>query len=380
MSSFPTRVRSPTRRPLDSAPRFPLSTVFWPLFPASCLLPPVYSPLASSTIPPFTRTAVNRRSEALPRMPRPIVIAHRGASGYLPEHSLASKALAHGMGADYLEQDVVLSRDGVPLVVHDLYLDEVTDAARRWPDRARADGRRYAIDFDLDELLTLGLSERIDPATGLARFPGRFPLLGPEVRGGWPFRLHTLDQELALVRGLNTSTGRQAGIYLELKEPAWHAAQGQDILAAVLPVLDRHGYRGPEDRVYIQCFEREPLRRLRSSGSRLPSIQLFAGPGPNDPNPFWTPEGLAEIGNYAVGIGPPIAHLLVEGQARPAPVERAHRQGLLVHPYTLRRDALPPGVPDFDTLIDLCVDGLGVDGFFTDFPDLAVRRLAKKIF
>ena len=87
-----------------------------------------------------------------------IVIAHRGASGYLPEHTLAAKAMAHGMDVDYIEQDVVLTKDGVPVVLHDHYLDTVTDVAKQYPDRKRSDGRYYAIDFTLQEIKSLVLS------------------------------------------------------------------------------------------------------------------------------------------------------------------------------------------------------------------------------
>ena len=99
---------------------------------------------------------------------RPIVIAHRGASGYLPEHTLATKALAHAMGANFLEQDVVLSRDGTPIVLHDIHLDSTTDVAQRFGGRARSDGRFYAIDFDLGEIRQLRVHERtyLDAFTG----------------------------------------------------------------------------------------------------------------------------------------------------------------------------------------------------------------------
>ena len=94
------------------------------------------------------------------------IIAHRGASGYLPEHTLSAKSLAFAMGADYLEQDVVATRDGELLVFHDLERDALTDVATRFPGRARDDGRHYCIDFDLEEIRSLTVQERIDPATG----------------------------------------------------------------------------------------------------------------------------------------------------------------------------------------------------------------------
>ena len=120
----------------------------------------------------------------------PIVIAHRGASGYLPEHTLEAKALAHGQAADFIEQDVVLTKDDVPVVLHDVHLDAVCDVADRFPERRRDDGRFYALDFTLAELRTLRFSERRDPQTGRQVFPGRFPA------GTGTFRIATLAEEL----------------------------------------------------------------------------------------------------------------------------------------------------------------------------------------
>lgn len=108
----------------------------------------------------------------------PIVIAHRGASGYLPEHSLPAKAMAYAQGADYLEQDLVMTKDDRLVVLHDHYLDRVTDVATRFPQRARADGRYYAIDFTLAEIKSLKFSEGFEIENGkkVQTFPGRFPM------------------------------------------------------------------------------------------------------------------------------------------------------------------------------------------------------------
>src|SRR5262245_24187713 len=122
----------------------------------------------------------------------PFVIAHRGASGYLPEHTIAAKAYAHALGADYLEQDVVLSKDDVPVVLHDVYLDTVTDVAKRFPDRKRADGRFYALDFTLAELKQLRVTERFDVRTGQPVYPKRFPAAQSS------FQISTLEEELQL--------------------------------------------------------------------------------------------------------------------------------------------------------------------------------------
>ena len=100
------------------------------------------------------------------------VIAHRGASGYLPEHTLPAKALAYAMGADFLEQDVVATRDDILVVLHDIHLDRVTDVAAQFPNRARADGRFYVRDFDFAEIRTLKVTERLDDE-GQPVYPGR---------------------------------------------------------------------------------------------------------------------------------------------------------------------------------------------------------------
>jgi glycerophosphoryl diester phosphodiesterase len=107
----------------------------------------------------------------------PLTIAHRGASGYLPEHTLPAKGLAHGQGADFLEQDLVLSSDNIPVVLHDIHIDTVSDVARRFPERKRSDGRYYAIDFTVVELKQLRLSERFQAKPDERCFRSAFPLV-----------------------------------------------------------------------------------------------------------------------------------------------------------------------------------------------------------
>jgi glycerophosphoryl diester phosphodiesterase len=317
-----------------------------------------------------------------PEVPTPIVIAHRGASGYLPEHTLPAKALAHAMAADYIEQDVVLTRDDVPIVLHDIHLDTVTDVARRFPDRAREDGRFYAIDFTLDEIRTLNVTERFDRRTEVAVFPGRFPA------GRGRFEVPTLAEELELIRGLNHSTGRVAGIYPEIKAPAFHRRAGMDISRIVLEALTQAGYTRREDPVFVQCFDAAETRRLREElGTCLRLIQLIGendwGESDTDYEFLRTPEGLQQIAGYADGIGPSLNHVVsgVDASGRPVItplVADAHRCGLAVHPYTLRADALPEFAADFDMLLEVLVDQAGVDGVFTDFPDLAVSFMRRK--
>lgn len=307
---------------------------------------------------------------------RPIVIAHRGASGYLPEHTLEAAAYAHALGADYIEQDVVLSKDDVLVVIHDLHLETTTDVAARFPGRQRADGRYYAIDFTWAELATLAVRERVDAKTGQPVFPGRFPA------NGGAFRLCTFDEQIRLIQGLDRSTGRDTGVYVELKDPAFHAAAGKDLGAALLAALSRHGYTRADQKVFVQCFDPAALQRLRTElKTELQLVQLL------EPGEAYaalvTPEGLRGLAAWAQGIGPSLGMVFTRdagGNPQPTPLARdAHAASLVVHPYTFRADALPPGVPDIGVLLDLFLRSARIDGFFIDQPDAGVRAVAARV-
>ena len=304
-----------------------------------------------------------------------IVIAHRGASGYLPEHTLAAKALAHGMNVDFIEQDVVLTKDGVPVVLHDHYLDTVTDVAKKFPDRKRSDDRYYAIDFTLAEIKTLIAFERVDLKTGKQVYPNRFP------SGASTFRVPTLEEELELISGLNKSTGKSIGIYPEIKAPAFHRAEGQDISRIVLETLAKHGYASKDDPFYVQCFDWNETQRIRNElGFKGKLVQLIAenawGESPNvDFDYLRTVEGLAEIAKVAEGIGPWIPQVVDHSGTKTTLVDAAHKVGLDLHPYTLRADALPAWAESFDDVMQRVVIDAGADGIFSDHPDLAVKFL-----
>lgn len=307
----------------------------------------------------------------------PIVIAHRGASGYLPEHTAEAKVLAHGLGADFIEQDVVLTREGVPIVLHDVEVDTVTDVAQRFPNRRRADGRWYAIDFALAEIGTLNVRERVDPRTGNRVFANRFA--PPNVR----FGVRTFEEEISLIAGLNATTGRSVGLYTEIKAPAWHREQGKDVTRAVLDVLERYELRKRTDPVWLQCFEPGELLRIRKDlGSDLKLVQLIGdnswGDASVDFDKMRTAAGLAEVAKYADGVGVWIPHVVQWPAGKPTfttLVRDAHAAGLKVHVYTLRRDQLPQGAPDF-TALHAALLQAGVDGVFSDFPDES-RELLK---
>ncbi len=307
-----------------------------------------------------------------------IVIAHRGASGYLPEHTLAAKAMAYGMGADYLEQDLVATRDDEVIVSHDIHLDRVTDVAERFPDRSRDDGRYYARDFDLGEIRTLTVTERVD-AQGAAVFPGRFPA------GSGSLKVNTLAEELELVAGMNAATGRAVGVYPEIKAPAWHHAEGVDLASLTLDILARFGYRGRGAKCFVQCFDWRETRRLRETlGTDLKLVQLIADPAwgesETDYERLLGDDGIAEMANVVDGVGPWLQQLYQVEPIDGCPVSTgfvasAQAAGLEVHPYTFRKDALPPGFSDFDALLRFFIEDLAVEGLFTDFPDIAAEFL-----
>lgn len=307
---------------------------------------------------------------------RPIVIAHRGASGYLPEHTLAGKALAHEMGADYLEQDVVASRDDVLMVLHDIYLDRVTDVAERFPGRHRDDGRYYVRDFDLEELQHLHAWERMN-ADGSPVYPERYPPKSGD------FRLNTLDEELTFIQELNAKSGKQVGIYPEIKRPAWHRAEGVDIAPALLRVLADFGFDSRADPVYLQCFDDAEIRRLKHElDCPFKLVQLIGEnswrEAATDYSVLRTMNGIKRTAKAADAIGPHLSHLYtLEGNDdAPAPSELvrwAHEAGLAVHPYTLRVEEIPVGFSSFAELVRFFTTEIGVDGVFTDFPDQVLQ-------
>lgn len=304
--------------------------------------------------------------------PEPLVVAHRGASGYLPEHTLPAKAMAHGQGAHCIEQDVVLTADGAPVVLHDTTLDATTDVAGVFPGRARPDGKHYAIDFTLEEIRRLTVTERRNPRTGEARYPERFPV------GQGTFRVPTLAEEIALVQGLNASTGRTACLYVEIKDPAFHREEGQDLSRVVLDTLAAHGLATPGAPVILQTFDHQELKRLRQDlGWQGRLVQLLGenrwGPAPGtDFDHLKTPAGLAEIAAVADGIGPWVNQVLDEAGRPTGLVAAARDAGLAVHAYTVRADALPDFAADMPTLLE-ALRAAGVTGVFTDFPDIAVQ-------
>lgn len=278
------------------------------------------------------------------------VIAHRGASGYLPEHTLAAYAMAYAMGADYLEPDLAVSKDGVLVCLHDMTLEATTNVKNIFPDRARDNGKWYAVDFTLEELKQLRVVER-----ARNRFPQDTQL----------FQIPTLEEMILLTKGLNASTGRDVGIYPELKDPVFYEKAGFKFSEMLLEMLAKHGYEGPRANVYIQCFIPDTLIRLREElDVTLPLVQLISGNKMQ--NGMVTDEGLDKIATYAQGIGPEKKRITDD----PTLVKRAHDRGLVVHPYTFRKEAVPKNYETLQDELRTFFVEYDIDAGFADQPDI----------
>ena len=326
-----------------------------------------------------------------------VVVAHRGASGYLPEHTLAAKAMAYAQGADFLEQDVVMSKDDQLVVLHDRFLDRVTNVAEVFPERARDDGRYYAIDFTLDELRKLSFSEGFTVKDGeqVADYPERFPL------GKSHFGLHTLSEEIEMIQGLNHSTVRDVGLYVEIKAPWFHQSEGKQVSRAVLETLKHYGYVAQDDNAVVQVFDPNGLKRIHDTlqpelEMNLRLVQLMGETRwdmtfqpdaegklePYDYDWMYQEGGMQRIATYADGIGPWKPMVIEDSSTRDdikvtPMVEEAHAQGLIVLPYTFRLDEgrIPDWASDYDDMLRAFFVDAGVDGVFTDYPDRAVQWL-----
>jgi len=311
-----------------------------------------------------------------------IVVAHRGASGYLPEHTLPAVAMAYAMGADFMEQDVVMTRDDQLIVWHDLTLGRNTDVRNQFPGRARDDGRHYVVDFDLAELRQLKVTEGYrlnDSGVEEQIYPQRFPL--------WQgsFQIHTFAEQLQMVQGLNRASGQDIGIYPEIKSPAFHHDNGKDISTAIISELKRFGYTSKDSNVFLQTFEYDELKRVHDEvfpalGVELKLVQLMG----DDEEYQWmlSASGMRDLARYADGVGPEKGMIISPDSTRngliiSSLVSDAHQAGMQVHPYTFRQDEgqIVPYADNFEHMLELFFFEANVDGLFTDFPDRAVDFL-----
>lgn len=326
-----------------------------------------------------------RRNKQAPAI---TIISHRGASGHRPEHTMASYELGARFGGDFIEVDLVATRDGRLIARHESEIGHTTDVAAHpeFADRETTrtiDGREvtgfFAEDFTLAEIATLRAVERL-------------PDLRPDnaVHDG-DYAIPTFEEIIELAKKLTAELGRPIGVYPETKHPAYHASIGLDLEPPLIAALREGGLAGPEPEVpvFLQSFEAESLRKLAEL--QVPLVQLVHAGAAFDT--AVTPGGLAEIAEYAHAIGPDKVRVIgrdAEGNLTgpTALVADAHEAGLLVHPYTFRSENhfLPPEfrsaggerdyggfAAEYDAFF-----AAGIDGVFTDFSRHAF--LAREIF
>jgi glycerophosphoryl diester phosphodiesterase len=332
--------------------------------------PAALATLAALAALAFTLTAAatgvqNPRMSTAPTAPAagataaalPLVIAHRGASGHRPEHTLEAYRLAIELGADVIEPDLVSTKDGQLVARHEPDISATTDVAQRPEFAARRrtaviDGTAvtgwFTTDFTLAELRTL---RAVQPREYRSQdFDGRWPV-------------PTLDEIIALAKRESAARGRTIAIYPETKHPTWHREQGLPLEEPLLAALAREGWTTRDAPVWVQSFESGNLRWLRPrTGVKL--VQLVGEQGPLD---------FADVAGYADAIGASKA-LLADGDF----VARAHAAGLAVHAWTFRDeprhiDARFGGDPLREYAYFFA---LGVDGVFSDFPDTALAARA----
>ncbi|MGY1710921.1 glycerophosphodiester phosphodiesterase [Geodermatophilus sp. SYSU D00758] len=323
-----------------------------------------------------------------------LVIGHRGASGYRPEHTLASYELAARMGADYIEPDVVSTSDGVLVARHENEISGTTDVAERpeFADRRTTrtiDGVEltgwFTEDFTLEELRGLRAVERL-----------------PEIREentlyDGLYRVPTLDEVLELRAELSRELGQEIGVYVETKHPTYFDGIGLSLEEPLLADLREAGLDHHRSPVFVQSFETANLRELDEAGVRVPLVQLLSASGApydlvaaGDDRTYAdlsTAEGLADVAGYADGVGPEKAQVIPREDdgtlGDPTGfVDDAHAAGLLVHPYTFRNENtfLPADLreggaeDDYGRAVEeqLAFWEAGVDGLFTDNPDTGV--------
>lgn len=332
-----------------------------------------------------------------------LVLAHRGASAYRPEHTLAAYELAIEQAADYVEPDLVSTRDGVLVARHENEIGGTTDVAAHPEFAARRttktiDGQRvegwFSEDFTLAELKTLRARERLPGTRGTA-FDGQYPVA-------------TLDEIIDFVAAESARSGRVIGLIPEIKHGTYFRAIGLPLEDRLLAALQAHPYTRTAP-VAIQSFEVGNLRALRARigrGSNLRLVQLIGAPDerPGDVlaaggnlryRDMTTPDGLREVAGYADILGPELRRVIPWGGdgrlADPTALVRdAHAAGLRVMPYTFRpenrflaaefrQSAAPDARSDEGTVAEILTYlNAGIDGFFTDDPALGRQAVDRR--
>lgn len=298
-------------------------------------------------------------------MKKPYIIAHRGASGYYPEHTLNAYQAAIDMGADYIEPDLCLSKDGVLIVRHDVYLSDSTNVAEVSEFQSRKRFHPYfkredwwVEDFTLAEI---------------KRLKARQPFKNRDHQYDDQFDILVLDEVLKLAKQQSLVVGRQIGVYPETKSPGYLASIGLDYKKPLLKALNKYGFNDKDSLVYVQSFEPEILSELGPE-LNVPRILLLDSMQELDKSaPLRQPTyDVATAKDVAEGIGPWKTLLADDDGTSTGLLEEAHAAGLEVHAYTFRNDQLPKQFKNPEEEYHFFM-ALGLDAFFTDFTDTALK-------
>ncbi|AGH96660.1 glycerophosphodiester phosphodiesterase [Pseudobdellovibrio exovorus] len=317
----------------------------------------------------------------------PLIIAHRGASGYRPEHTLESYKLAIEMGADFIEPDLVMTKDKVLVARHENEISETTNVAEKFPSRKKTktiDGQEitgwFTEDFTLKELKTLRAKERLEFRD--QSFNGKF-------------EVPTFDEILVFLKAESKKHKRVIGVYPETKHPSYFASIGLPMENAVVDALKKHDLNHEKSAVYLQAFELDILKKLKDL-TPVSLVFLYGSPKESpydfilakDKRTFadlTKPAALKELAKTVHGIGPHKSYIIPTNsfgeRLKPTTlVADAHAAGLVVHPYTFRKEEIfLPATYKGDAIAEYIeFFQQGVDGVFSDFTDQAIQ--AKKDF
>ncbi len=313
---------------------------------------------------------------------KPNVIAHRGASGYLPEHTLTALAMAHAFDVDYLEPDVVLTKDSVPVIMHDHSLNTSTDVAKKFPNKHRADGDYYVIDFTLAEIKTLVVHERRKNDMTTPVFPNRFPSIDTIS----DIRIPTLEEFILTVQGMNKSRGKDIGIYPELKEPAFHEREGKDAVKIVVDLLTKYGYNHENGKAILQYFDYDAVKKTRELGWKGKVTMLLCKSGQNLTDDravhewLTTEEGIKELSQYADAYSPWFGTLIIaddskKGYKLSEVIPLVRKYGMELGSWTHRVDAPVAPLKTSEEFLDVAFKEIKLDELFSDHPDVVIEYL-----
>lgn len=322
-----------------------------------------------SSAPAHNKSAIRNPQGAVRK---PLLVAHRGASGYAPEHTLLAYGLAIEQGADFVEQDLQITKDGVLVCLHDAELSRTTNVREVFPERStmrdvtgQGAPKRgwYVIDFTLAEIKKLDAGSWFNQANPFAAKP------------------EYVRQQIPTLQETVTFVNHRAGLYIEMKDSEFYNAIGFDLAEKLSAVLKANGYANAKKSkaVFIQSFSKENLLRMRQVAPLYPRVQLLPMEDPKRKDTAKvTPELAREIAEYAQGVGPAKAMITSAKE-----VEIFHAAGLVIHPYTFRgltsavlRKPLDEKMADGPTVRQNIITDMqrflafGIDGGFTDYPAL----------